>query len=236
MAREGLGFEEVVAAAKKIEGRGERVTLRSVRAELGTGSLTTISRHLDEYQGGKKRETAAKVDAALQLPAKIIEAIQGEIEAAKTAAVEELKAEIEQLKADRDSLVAEVERLSSALDEAREECALHRGGEKALKEIVESEKRLREMAERERNEFSSQLKHESLNLKLSMEARAMLKQELDKAGEALNAEREARHKAELKATEQAGLAQRMQDKAVEALDALDKAKKPAQRSAAKQKQ
>lgn len=236
MAREGLGFDEVVAAAKKIEGRGERVTLRSVRAELGKGSLTTISRHLDEYQGGKKRETAAKVDAALQLPAKIIEAIQGEIEAAKAAAVEELAAEIEQLKADRDSLAAEVERLSAELDFTKEEYALHRGTAAAMAQQYQEEKQQRAMAERERNEFSSQLKHESLNLKLCMEARALLKQELDKAGEALNAEREARHKAEIKAAEQAGLAQRMQDKAVEALDALDKAKKPAARSAAKPKQ
>jgi len=134
MARDGLSFEQVEAAAKRIEGRNERVTLRSVRAELGSGSMTTISRHLEDYQGGKKREVEKKISAGLELPARIVEAINAEIEAARLEVTETLQGELEEAKADRDALVFEVERL-------KEE------NEALVKETSEKVGQLREKAE-----------------------------------------------------------------------------------------
>lgn len=134
MARDGLSFEQVEAAAKRIEGRNERVTLRSVRAELGSGSMTTISRHLEDYQGGKKREVEKKISAGLELPARIVEAINAEIEAARSEVTETLQGELDEAKADRDALVFEVERL-------KEE------NEALVKETSEKVGQLREKAE-----------------------------------------------------------------------------------------
>ncbi|WP_148716834.1 DNA-binding protein [Chitinolyticbacter meiyuanensis] len=195
MARTGLSFEQVEAAAKRVQARGERITLRSVRAELGEGSLTTIQRHLADFQGSGKRQTANKVDAALELPEKIVEAILGEIEAARSAAIEELQTELADLQADRDSLAAEVDRLTEALNEANEERAQAKG------EVIAMGRTLAQYT-----------------LDCSVEIEKVRKD----LGGKLELEREARHKAEIRATEQAGLAQRMQDVACELREQLAK--------------
>ncbi len=171
MAREGLSFEAVEAAAKRIEGRGERVTLRGVRAEVGSGSLSTIQRHLEDYQGGKKRETANKVNAELELPARIVQAINEEIEAARAEVTELLSGELDEAKADREALVLEVDRL-------REE------NEALTQETSEKIGQLREKAENaERNE--SALKTKVLGMEAEI---AQLKNDLAVANSDLRTE------------------------------------------------
>lgn len=171
MAREGLSFEAVEAAAKRIEGRGERVTLRGVRAEIGSGSLSTIQRHLEDYQGGKKRETANKVNAELELPARIVQAINDEIQAARDEVTELLSGELDEAKADREALVLEVDRL-------REE------NEALTLETSEKIGQLREKAEQaERNE--SALKNKVISLEAEL---AQVKNDLAVANSDLRTE------------------------------------------------
>lgn len=123
MARTGLDFDTVAAAAQRVSERGERVTLRSVRAEIGEGSLTTIQRHLADWQGSKERKQAAKVDAGLELPGNVVSAIMAEIETAKEAVREELAGKLADAESDRDALAAEVERLREELEELKEKAA-----------------------------------------------------------------------------------------------------------------
>ncbi|MFZ1492318.1 MAG: DNA-binding protein [Candidatus Competibacter denitrificans] len=50
MARTGITFEDVHAAAESLLGRGLNPTIQRVREVLGTGSNTTISEHLKNWQ------------------------------------------------------------------------------------------------------------------------------------------------------------------------------------------
>lgn len=53
MGRNGVTQEQVLAAAERVRTRGEKVTVKRVREELGgTGSYTTISAALRELQDG----------------------------------------------------------------------------------------------------------------------------------------------------------------------------------------
>lgn len=192
MARAGLSYDDVAQAADRVAGRGERVTLRSVRAELGTGSLTTIGRHLEDYQGGKRRETANRVDAALELPERIVEAIQAEIEAQRRGALEEQAEELETLKADRDALTAEVERLSKEIETAQSERAAHEGRAAELTRGLDIERSARIRAEEKLQSVREQLAVAAATAKEVEQLRADLK-----------AEQERRHHAELQAAKTA---------------------------------
>lgn len=50
MARAGISFEDVRSAAESLLGRGLNPTIQRVRETLGTGSNTTISEHLKNWQ------------------------------------------------------------------------------------------------------------------------------------------------------------------------------------------
>jgi chromosome segregation ATPase len=50
MARIGIAFEQVVEAAEQVLAQGENVTLERVRHILGTGSHSTISKHVNAWK------------------------------------------------------------------------------------------------------------------------------------------------------------------------------------------
>ncbi len=50
MPRKGITQNDVVAAMAEIEDRGENPTVRSVRAHLGTGSDTTVSKYMAQIR------------------------------------------------------------------------------------------------------------------------------------------------------------------------------------------
>jgi len=149
MARtSSLDFETVAAAAAKINARGERVTLRSVRAELGEGSLTTIQRHLADWQGSENRKKEVKAEG-VELPASIARAILAEIEAARAEVENELRGQLADVIADRDALIAEIERLREENEEAKAKTAKAEGMAEALKEQIKQTDKARQ-AESER--------------------------------------------------------------------------------------
>ncbi|HMW86471.1 MAG TPA: DNA-binding protein, partial [Nitrospira sp.] len=50
MAREGITFEQVAAAADALVGEGQQPTIRAVRERLGTGSPNTVHKHLTAWR------------------------------------------------------------------------------------------------------------------------------------------------------------------------------------------
>jgi hypothetical protein len=81
MAREGITFEQVAAAADALVGEGVQPTIRAVRERLGTGSPNTIHRHLVAWREARPAATAA----APELPAPLAAALANEIERAAAA-------------------------------------------------------------------------------------------------------------------------------------------------------
>lgn len=118
--RTGITFEQVAAVADAIAARGDRPTLRGVRAELGSGSMGTIQKHLAAWQGQRRQI----VTSAATLPTEIQRVILSEIEREVDAARAELEAELAATKGDRDALAddneaqaEQIEQQTARLDE-----------------------------------------------------------------------------------------------------------------------
>ncbi len=90
MARSGIRYEEVQAAAETLLGRGLNPTIQRVREVLGTGSNTTISEHLKSWQ--QQLAEAPKVI----LPPAIPEAVAAALDAFWKLAVQHAEAAFEQ--------------------------------------------------------------------------------------------------------------------------------------------
>lgn len=199
MARKGISFEQVQDAANRIKARGDRVNSRTVRAELGTGSITTILAHLAEIEGSKNRKTSNAVDATLELPERIVQAILDELEAGKAGVREEMQAELDETKADRDALAQQLDSVSEALDEAEQAAAKTGGQMLELSKQLEATRKLQELAEGERNAYSTKMREMEMRLDVAEKAAT----ELPKVRAQLAQEQEKRHKAELDAKQAA---------------------------------
>lgn len=126
MARTGISFEQVSAAADALRGEGSNPTIKAVRERLGTGSPNTIHEHLKKWR--EARPVAAI--AAPELPAALAGALAEEIARAASAAraevqdslvqaqseLDELAASGQQIEAERDELIEQVSALTSERD------------------------------------------------------------------------------------------------------------------------
>jgi chromosome segregation ATPase len=120
VGRTGITFEQVAAVADAIAARGDRPTLRGVRAELGSGSMGTIQKHLATWQGQRRQI----VTSTATLPTEIQRVILSEIEREVDAARAELEAELAATNGDRDVLAddneaqaEQIEQQTARLDE-----------------------------------------------------------------------------------------------------------------------
>ena len=118
--RQGVSYETVAAAADRLRAQGIRPTLRAVRAEIGTGSLTTIQNHLARHTGSLP-VTASTVTRTL--PDSIQQAIMREIEQAEAACRASMETELAEARDTITQLTGEGERLETDLSERDAELA-----------------------------------------------------------------------------------------------------------------
>lgn len=116
MARPGITYKEVAAAADSIVAAGENPTIQRVRAALGTGSPNTIHRHLTAWRD------AAPVQErkAPELPADLQAAIVRELERQSAEARAELEKQLIQTRAEAAELAGTGEQLETDMDELTE--------------------------------------------------------------------------------------------------------------------
>ena len=127
MARLGITFEQVAAAASALTASGKQPSIRALREQLGgTGSPNTIHRHLVTW----REANPIAVVASPALPQSLTVAIAAEIERAGAHASAEVQARLAQalaevadlaaagelLEAERDALAEQVGVLSSERD------------------------------------------------------------------------------------------------------------------------
>lgn len=127
MARPGISFKQVADAAQALSDAGITPTIGAVRDALGgTGSPNTIHRHLSAW----KESSAQPVTKRAELPARLVQAFQDELDKVATAAREKMQVELftaqaeavelaragEKIEAERDSLAEQVELLSKERD------------------------------------------------------------------------------------------------------------------------
>lgn len=116
MARPGITYQEVSAAAESLVAAGENPTIQRVRAALGTGSPNTIHRHLTAWRD------AAPVQErkAPELPADLQAAIVRELERQSAEARAELEKQLIQTRAEAAELAGTGEQLETDMDELTE--------------------------------------------------------------------------------------------------------------------
>jgi colicin import membrane protein len=201
--RPGVSFAEVAAVADRITGRGERPTVRSVRTELGGGSLATIQRHFSAWKDGHR----PTLPVNMALPPELQRAMLTQIERAAAEARAGLETELAETLAERDGLTDELERQSETLAAAEQrtqaqaaEIERHAGTiamlERALSEA-------REQAARERDAAEAARRAAAL-AELRLEDLPGLRTEVEALRTKLEAERDARRKAEIEAAELRG--------------------------------
>lgn len=95
MAREGITRAQVFDAADKISAAGQSPTVASIRAQLGTGSFTTITTLLREW-----KNQATEPDTELDVPEEVTQALGRAAELVWKAAQDHFKHELSTLQAD----------------------------------------------------------------------------------------------------------------------------------------
>lgn len=72
MARSGVTYTEVAQAAIQLQTESKNPTVEAIRSILGTGSQTTIARHLKQW-----KQSVLSQGQAPSLPAALVESVQG---------------------------------------------------------------------------------------------------------------------------------------------------------------
>ena len=114
MAREStITFEQVAAVADSIKGQGGKATMRNVRETLGSGSMATILKFLQQWQGGQLRQSQAIDDT---MDPSIARAISNQIASKVQEATANATAQLADLQIETDTLIAENERQAADMD------------------------------------------------------------------------------------------------------------------------
>jgi len=113
--REGISFEDVKKAADKLLAEGFAASLRGVRAELGnTGSLSTISKHLDTLRANQRPATNG---APSSLSPQVASALAADIDRVVRERTSQADANLKDSKASMELLLEENETLQLAAGE-----------------------------------------------------------------------------------------------------------------------
>lgn len=126
MARVGITYEQVAAAASALLGEGRQPTIQAIRGVLGTGSPNTIHRHLCAYNEGRPPAAQMAVEVPAELTAAFLSALDRTAAAARAEkenqivalqfAADELSAAGEALEIERDELAAQVLNITTERD------------------------------------------------------------------------------------------------------------------------
>ncbi|MCE0782881.1 DNA-binding protein [Pseudomonas sp. NMI542_15] len=119
MAREGISYNEVAAAADKLVGEAKSPTIKAVRELLGTGSPNTIHRHLTAWRDAQP----AQQSASYELPSDLVNAFGRELARSAAAAKAQVEGDLVNAQAEAADLAAAGERLEVERDELAEQLA-----------------------------------------------------------------------------------------------------------------
>ncbi len=119
MARIGITFEQVAAAADGLVGEGQQPTIQAVRERLGSGSPNTVHRHLTEWRQARPAAAAAVATLSPTMTA----ALASEIERAASQARGEIEGRLVEVQAEAAQLSAVGEALELERDALLEQVA-----------------------------------------------------------------------------------------------------------------
>jgi chromosome segregation ATPase len=234
MARIGITYEQVAAAADAIIGEGQQPTINAVRDRIGTGSPNTVHRHLTAWRAARPQATVA----APELPASLTTAIAAEIERAAASARAEVESKLvqsqaeaaelanagESLETERDELLEQVAELTTERDTLAGKADQQAADIKAQAERIEREQQAAEAARVDL--AKAQLKIESSTERLGEHTA-----EIERLRVALDSESKARIAAEQQAAVLSAKLESMTDRATKAEARTELAEKQSQQNA-----
>lgn len=217
MARPGITYEQVAAAADALKAQGQNATIDAVRAHLGTGSKSTIHRYLRQWEDSRPTVAAAPVEMPPAIHAAIVEEIRravadtragleqkladvratadelAQLNEEMEAANDDLAEQLRQEKSDNQQLVGQADELHREIDRVKADSAAQVAEirEQAASQVQEA----RADAQRERD-AAEQARQALARAELRLEAVPALEQQLADLRAQLEAERKARTDAE----------------------------------------
>ena len=233
MARDGITFEQVAAAADSLLGAGKQATIQAVRESLGTGSPNTVHKHLTAWRAARPQA----VSAVVELPVELVNALGAEIARAASKARSEVEGQLvqsqaeaadlsaagEALEIERDDLVEQVISLTTERDQAQA-TATERALE--IERQVQTIQREQQAAESARVELAkAQLKIES-----GVERAGELVSEIQRLRSSLEAAQAGRQAAEQAAAVSAAQLTSEQAKSADLSSRLQTAEKTLQKA------
>lgn len=90
MARPGVTYHEVLEIANQMKAEGKNPTIEQIRLALGTGSSTTIARHLSTWRRNQDQTDVLATKA--QLPSEFVDVMKGLWQRVLTSAEEKITA------------------------------------------------------------------------------------------------------------------------------------------------
>lgn len=120
MARTGITYDQVAAAADTIVAAGAKPTLKAIREKLGnTGSPNTIHMHLQKWEA--QRPLPPQAEAGM--PPAIARAVMDELDRVRAGAQAELLERLDDAQRTADELARSGQQLEAEISEAREQLA-----------------------------------------------------------------------------------------------------------------
>lgn len=198
MAREStVTFDQVVATADTITAAGGKATARTVRERLGTGSMGTVQRFIQQWKDGQSRPIEATLTLPPALQRSILDFMAQEIASVRATVATEL---VEQQQAVAD-LATENERLAETIDidarTIRRLTAENATAEGRISELTANLTEAHAEAAHERR-AAEQARTENAKALLRLEAVPAIEAEVQRLRQQLEEERQARHGAEVK--------------------------------------
>ena len=196
MGREStITYEQVAAIADAMKTEGAKPTSRAVRERLGnTGSMGTINKLLGRWKAGQERQISAALVLPPALQRVLLEFMDTELTAARTALEAELadqQQEAADLAAENERQVIENDAQADTIELLRAEVSTHQGRAGQLEsDLVVS----RDEAARERS-GAELARTELAKAQLRLEAMPRLEADLVAVRAVLEAERTARQQA-----------------------------------------
>lgn len=220
MAREGISYEQVAAAADALVGVGQAPTIKAVRERLGnTGSPNTIHRHLSVWREARPQVTAV----VSELPANLAAAIAAEIERATAQARAEVEGRLAQAQAEAVELAATGETLEVERDALVEQvAALTRERDtlagKAAQQAADIEVQAQRIEREQQAAESARVELATARLKIEAQIEKQTEQgaEIERLRVALEADRQTRQAAEQNAAVLAAKLEAMAERATKA--------------------
>lgn len=202
MARPGITYDQVAAAADALLAETGTATLKAVRERLGSGGMGTIHKHLAVWNANRPKGPAP----AVELPPDLVRGLSAWVAQAATAARSEVEDRLVQTQAEAVMLSQSSEELEMERDSLLEQgVILSTERDKAVATAVEREKEIARLVQeigRERY-LASAATVEAAKVKLKVEDQAThlaeIKTQVAQLGDLLAGERDAKAAAETRA-------------------------------------